>query len=369
MTDVHDERNDEQRMEPIPSTPCEQRDVPLAPLTTLRLGGPAARLVEATDERQIAAAVRDADAAGTPVLLLGGGSNLVLGDAGWPGLVVLLRSRGVQVSVDGDRVTLTVAAGEPWDALVARCVVEGWSGVEALSGIPGMAGATPVQNVGAYGQEVADTIVSVRVFDRERARLCELSADDCRFSYRHSVFKASERYVVLSVTFGLTRSAESAPVRYAELATALGVPVGARAPLDAVRKAVLELRRGKGMVHDPDDRDTWSAGSFFTNPVVSQDERAAFERRLPPGTDYPHWPAGDGHTKLSAAWLIEHAGFTKGYRRGRVGLSTKHTLALTNRGGARTSELVAFAREIRDGVRERYDVELRPEPLLVGVTL
>jgi UDP-N-acetylmuramate dehydrogenase len=369
VTGVRDEQDGGRRTGGVPTGPAERRDVPLAPLTTLRLGGPAARLVEAADEGQISAAVRGADRAGTPVLLLGGGSNLVLGDDGWPGLVVLLRSCGVRVDTDGERVTLTVAAGEPWDDLVARCVEEGWSGVEALSGVPGLTGATPVQNVGAYGQEVAETIVSVRVYDRERAEVRDLTAADCRFSYRHSVFKGSDRYVVLSVTFGLIRGPESAPVRYAELATALGVRVGDRAPLDAVRKAVLELRRGKGMVCDADDRDTWSAGSFFTNPVLSPGELDAFERRLPDGAAYPSWPAGDGRTKLSAAWLIEHAGFAKGYRRGRVGLSTKHTLALTNRGGARAAELVAFARQIRDTVRDRYGVTLRPEPLLVGVTL
>ncbi|HEX5493489.1 MAG TPA: UDP-N-acetylmuramate dehydrogenase [Mycobacteriales bacterium] len=351
----------------------DRRDVPLAPLTTLRLGGPAARLVEATDEAGIVAAVRAADAEGTGVLLLGGGSNLVLADEGWAGLVVLLRSRGVSARRDGDRVLLDVAAGEPWDELVARTVAEGWSGLECLAGIPGLAGATPVQNVGAYGQEVAQTVHSVRVLDRQRGEVVRIEAARCGFAYRQSAFKGSvfrgtARYVVLSVTFALRPGCQST-ARYAELATALGVPVGGTASLAATRDAVLALRRGKGMVLDSDDHDTWSAGSFFTNPVLSAAELATFAGRLPPGSGYPSWPAGDDRTKLSAAWLIQHAGFDRGYRRGTVGLSTKHTLALTNRGGARTSELLGLAREIRDGVRTRYGVTLRPEPLLVGATL
>jgi len=347
----------------------EQYDVPLAGLTTFRLGGPAATLVEAADAGEIVDAVRGADTAGVPVLLVGGGSNLVVADAGWPGLAVLLRSRGVDLRRDGGRVTVTVQAGESWEDLVARAVADGLAGVECLAGIPGLAGATPVQNVGAYGQEVAETVRTVRVWDRERVELRELSTVDCGFAYRTSIFKNVERYVVLSVTFSLEPSEVSAPVRYAELAHALGVAIGERAKLADVREAVLALRRGKGMVLDPADHDTWSAGSFFTNPVLSTVDTAAFGARLPPGTAYPHWPAPDGGTKLSAAWLIEHAGFGKGYRRGRVALSGKHTLALTNRGGATTEDLLGLAREIRDGVYARYGVTLHPEPRLVGATL
>ena len=340
----------------------EQYDVPLAPLTTFRLGGPAGTLVEAASETDIVAAVRIADAAGSPLLLLGGGSNLVLADQGWPGLTVLLRSRGVQRRRDGDRVLLTVPAGEPWDELVAGAVADGLSGIEALSGIPGLSGATPVQNVGAYGQEVAETITGVTVWDRYRAETCRLSTVDCEFAYRTSLFKHTDRYVVLSVEFVLEPSPLSTPVRYAELARTLGVAVGDRAKLADVRAAVLDLRRGKGMVLDPADHDTWSAGSFFTNPVLSTVDE--FESRVDGA--YPSWPA-DGGTKLSAAWLIEHAGFPKGYARGPVALSGKHTLALTNRGGATTADLLALAREIRAGVLDRFGVTLHPEPRLVGV--
>jgi UDP-N-acetylmuramate dehydrogenase len=347
----------------------ERTDVPLAPLTSLRLGGPAARLVEAGSAAEIVAAVRQADAGGVPVLLVGGGSNLVLADEGWPGLVVLLRSTGVAVRRDGDRVAVTVQAGEPWDDLVARAVGEGWAGLECLSGIPGLTGATPVQNVGAYGQEVAETITAVTVWDRDRGERRELSTADCGFAYRDSVFKHSARYVLLAVSYALPPALRSGPVRYAELARVLGVPAGGQAKLAEIRDAVLGLRRGKGMVLDPADHDTWSAGSFFTNPVLSTVDIAGFEARLPAGTAYPHWPAGDGRTKLSAAWLIERAGFGKGYRRGRVGVSGKHTLALTNRGGASTAELLDLAREVRAGVRDRFGVTLQPEPLLVGLTL
>jgi UDP-N-acetylmuramate dehydrogenase len=338
------------------------RQAPLAPLTTLRLGGPAGRLVTATTAAEIVEAVRSA---GEDLLLLGGGSNLVLADAGWPGTVVLIRSRGVTVTDD-----LVVAeAGEPWDELVARTVAEGRSGLECLAGIPGLTGATPVQNVGAYGQEVADTIVRVEAYDRSAGEVRTLGPDDCRFGYRDSRFKHTDRWVVLRVAFELSRRGKSGPIRYAELARALGVQLGEVAPLEDVRAAVLELRRGKGMVLDPVDRDTWSVGSFFTNPVLAPTELAGFQARA--GGPYPSWPvAGDtGLTKLSAAWLIERAGFGKGYGGAAVRVSGKHTLALTHRGGGSTAELVALAREIRAGVADRFAVTLRPEPRLVGVAL
>lgn len=336
----------------------------LSDLTTLRVGGPARTCVEATTADELVEAVRAADDAGEPLLLVAGGSNLLVSDDGFPGTVVLVRSRGVEVlSADAcGGVTLRVAAGEPWDAVVARAVAEGWSGVEALSGIPGSAGATPVQNVGAYGQEVADTIASVRAWDRLERRVRTLAAAECGFGYRWSRFKADPgRWVVLDVTVQLPVADLSAPVRYAELARTLGVDVGRRAPLDDVRQAVLALRRGKGMVLDAADHDTWSAGSFFTNPVLDAAD-------LPPGA--PRFPAGGRRVKTSAAWLIEHAGFGKGYGLpGPASLSTKHTLALTNRGTARAADLVALAREVRDGVRGRFGVELVNEPVLVGCSL
>ena len=338
--------------------------VPLAELTTLRLGGPAHALVETGSAAELVEAVRAADGRGEPMLLVGGGSNLVVGDAGWPGTVVLVRTRGVVVEADGDTRTLTVEAGEPWDDLVARAVAEGWAGIEALSGIPGLVGATPVQNVGAYGQEVAETITRVDAYDRELGTVRALTPAECRFGYRDSLFKHTDRYVVTRVVFALTASDKSGPLRYAELAGT----VGEVAPLADVREAVLDLRRGKGMVVDAADPDTWSAGSFFTNPVLDPAALAAFETRLEPGTSYPSWPATGGR-KLSAAWLIGRAGFTKGYGVGPVRISTKHTLALTHRGGGRAGDLVALAREVRDGVATRFGVELRPEPRLVGVAL
>ena len=339
----------------------------LAELTTLRLGGPAAEVVDAATEDALVEAVRSADEAGRPVLLVAGGSNLVVADAGFDGTVVRVLTRGVAVDADAcSGATVTVQAGESWDALVARAAVEGWVGLEALSGIPGSVGATPVQNVGAYGQEVAQTIVSVRTLDRSSGRVRTFAAADCGFAYRHSRFKAEpDRFVVLAVTFQLRLGDLSAPVAYAELAARLGVEVGQRAPLGEVRAAVLALRGGKGMVLDASDHDTWSAGSFFTNPVLDADAAA----RLP--DDAPRFPQADGTVKTSAAWLIQRAGFERGHAAadGRVSLSTKHTLALTNRGGATTADLLVLAREVRDGVLERFGVALVPEPVLVGCRL
>lgn len=339
----------------------------LADLTTLRLGGPAREVVEATTEAELVDAVRRADDAGTPMLLVAGGSNLVVGDDGFDGAVVLVRTRGVEVDADAcSGAMVTVQAGESWDAFVARAVESGWVGVEALSGIPGSVGATPVQNVGAYGQEVAQTISSVRVYDRQERTVRTVAAVDCGFGYRHSRFKAEPgRYVVLTVAFQLRLGDLSAPVAYAELAARLGVEVGDRAPLDDVRRTVLALRASKGMVLDADDPDTWSAGSFFTNPVL--DDVAA--ARLPERA--PRFPQADGTVKTSAAWLIQAAGFERGHAApgGRAALSTKHTLALTNRGDATSDDLLALAREVRDGVRDTFGVTLVPEPVLVGCTL
>ncbi len=279
--------------------------------------------------------------------------------------MVRVLTQGVVVDLDScSGAMVTVQAGETWDAIVARAVDEEWVGIEALSGIPGSVGATPIQNVGAYGQEVAQTIASVRVYDRYDRKILTIAAGDCGFTYRSSRFKVEpNRFVVLTVTFQLPLGDLGAPVTYAELARTLGVEIGTRVPAARVREAVLELRRGKGMVLDADDHDTWSAGSFFTNPILPGSEAEA----LP--ADAPRWVQPDGSVKTSAAWLIEKAGFSRGHGSGRVSLSTKHTLALTNRGGATTDELLALAREIRDGVRSAFGITLVPEPVLVGCEL
>lgn len=351
--------------------PAAVPDAPLAPLTTLGLGGPARQLLEVTDEAELVAVIRDADAAGEPVLLLGGGSNVVIADAGFDGTVVRIATRGVDTRREGDRVLLDVAAGEPWDVLVAHAVGERLAGIECLAGIPGLAGATPIQNVGAYGQEVAQTITSVRVLDREDGEVVELPAAACGFRYRHSAFKGHDRYVVLGVTYALVPDAELAqPIAYAELARTLGVQAGERAPLAETREAVLGLRRGKGMVLDPADPDTRSAGSFFTNPILDADAFAALtarvHERLGAEVRPPGFPEADGRTKTSAAWLIDRAGFGPGTRRGQVAQSGKHALALVNLGGAQTADLVGFAREIADGVQQAFGVALVPEPVFVG---
>jgi len=356
-----------------PAHPQERFDAPLAELTTIRLGGPARRLVEATVDDQIVEAVAAADAAGEPVLVIAGGSNVVIADAGFEGTVIRILTRGMSANLNGSRVRLAVAGGEPWDELVARGVADRLAGIECLAGIPGSTGATPIQNVGAYGQQVSGAIVSVRAYDRAAARVFELAGSECGFAYRSSTFRMSARFVVLGVTFELERSSLGRPVRYPELARALEVELGARPPLAAVREAVLALRRQKGMVLDPCDPDSVSVGSFFLNPVLSVELFAELERRvterLGEPVRPPAWPEADGGIKTSAAWLIERAGFHRGFGEGRVGISTKHTLALVNRGGASTAELIALAREIRRRVRQSFGVTLRPEPTLVGVEL
>jgi UDP-N-acetylmuramate dehydrogenase len=337
----------------------------LAELTTLRLGGPARRLVHADNETALLDAVRDADRTGTPLLLVAGGSNLVVADSGFDGTVVRVETRGVAVEQDMcSGATVTVAAGEPWDPFVADAVSRGFVGIEALSGIPGSVGATPIQNVGAYGQEVAETIASVRCWDRVDGVQRTFAASECGFGYRTSRFKQDpQRHVVLAVTLQFRLGELAAPVRYVELARSLGVQVGARVPMTAVRDTVLRLRRRKGMVLDAEDHDTWSAGSFFTNPFLDADSAD----RLPAGA--PRWEQVDGTTKTSAAWLIENAGFGKGYGNGRAALSGKHTLALTNRGAARTDDLLALAAEVQRGVYDRFGIWLVNEPVLVGCDL
>ncbi len=297
----------------------DQHQVALSAYTTLGLGGPASRFVAAQTERELVAEVRAADQRGEPLLVLGGGSNLVVADDGFEGTVIRIGTHGVRLGGAGGPVTVTAAAGEDWDALVARCVADGLAGAECLAGIPGLVGATPIQNVGAYGQEVAETITTVRCYDRAAREVVELAAADCGFGYRTSRFKRDPgRFVVLSVSFRLASDRMSLPVRYAELARRLGVAAGKRVPLADARAAVLELRRGKGMVLDPGDPDTRSAGSFFTNPVISQDTLRAVEAtaraRFGPAATVPRFPAGDGQVKVPAAWLIERAGFGKGYR-------------------------------------------------------
>jgi len=335
----------------------------LSSLTTLRVGGPPSSYIETTGPDELVEAVTRSDDEGTPVLLVAGGSNLLVADDGFAGTVVRVLGEGVSVESDDDGVAVRVTAGHSWDALVERASAEGWTGIEALSGIPGSVGATPVQNVGAYGQEVAQTIASVRTWDRRQHRVRTLSASECGFGYRTSRFKTDrDAFVVLDVLFRLPAGDLGSPVRYAELARALDVEVGERAPLVDVREAVLALRRGKGMVLDDADRDTWSAGSFFTNPVVAD------ATALPEGA--PAWPVDGGGVKSSAAWLIEHAGFTRGHGLpGPAALSTKHALAVTNRGGATAADLVALAREVRDGVTRACGVVLESEPTLVGCAM
>ncbi|MEO3742761.1 UDP-N-acetylmuramate dehydrogenase [Plantactinospora sp. B5E13] len=343
----------------------------LAGYTTLRLGGAPRQLVTATQTEQIVQSLRDAESRHEPILVLAGGSNVVVSDDGFPGTVLLVRTRGFQVvATDDETVTVRVAAGEPWDDLVAATVEAGWSGVECLSGIPGSAGATPIQNVGAYGQEVAETVTGVEAYDRVTGEVVRMTPEECRFGYRASVFKHNDRWTVLSVDFRLLRSPLSAPVRYAELARALGAEIGDRVPLADARATVRALRAGKGMVLDPADPDTRSVGSFFTNPVLDSAAYLALRDRAADLGEPPSWPGSGDTVKVSAAWLIDKAGFPKGYRGADgVAISSKHTLALTNPGDGSTAALLALAREIRDGVHARFGATLHPEPVLVNCAL
>ncbi len=344
-------------------------NVSLAAHTTLGLGGPARTFVEVETDDALVEAVREADAAGASVLLLGGGSNLVVADAGFDGLVVRVATRGRAVSSEGDVAVVRLAAGEPWDAFVAWSVAEGLAGVECLAGIPGTVGATPMQNVGAYGQEVADVVRSVSVWDRRDRVHREVPASECAFGYRDSVFKgaARGRYVVLAVTFALRRGGPPS-VRYGELQRALGE---APPTLAAVRTTVLALRRAKGMVWDPNDPETRSAGSFFTNPVVTATQAVEVERRaramgaLRDGDSMPQWRVDGGSVKLAAGWLVERAGVAKGWTVDGAGVSRVHALALVNRGGT-TASLLAMAAAVQAKVREAFGVELAMEPERVG---
>ncbi|HEX5064094.1 MAG TPA: UDP-N-acetylmuramate dehydrogenase [Kofleriaceae bacterium] len=338
-----------------------ERDVPLAPLTTLGLGGRARSFVRVTT----VADLQHALLSDPRILILGGGSNLVVGDAGWDGLVIQIALPGVDIAHERDHASVTVGAGVVWDDFVAQMVAAELAGVECLSGIPGLVGATPMQNVGAYGQEVADTITRVRAIDRTTGDVVDIAPDACQFAYRTSMFKGNARYVIVEVAFRLAKNPHSVPLRYPELTRALGVADAGRAPLADVRRRVIELRRGKGMVVDATDPESRSAGSFFTNPIVDAATFATFAARLSPDITPPSWPAPNGTTKLSAAWLIERAGFAKGYTVGHVGISKKHALALVNRGDATAAELLALAREIQAGVRDKLGIELVPEPVIV----
>lgn len=358
-------------MEPMTSLPLAA--VPLSGYTTLRVGGPATRFVSAESAEEVVAAVRAAEG---QLLVLGGGSNLVIADKGFEGTVVQVANRGSKIDSLGEgRVALTVEAGEDWDAVVRQTVEAGLGGLECLSGIPGSVGATPVQNVGAYGVEIAQLLISVDLLDRASGEVRTLAAADLALGYRTSMLKNTERAVVLRVRFELADGGLSAPIRYTELARVLGVRQGKQVPVADARAAVLELRRGKGMVLDPDDHDTWSVGSFFTNPIVTESELPAALARIASvvgaDTPVPQYPAGVGTSKLSAAWLIERAGFAKGYPgpEAKVTLSSKHTLALTNRGRATTDDVLALAKEVRDGVRSTFGVTLEAEPVLVGCVL
>jgi UDP-N-acetylmuramate dehydrogenase len=339
--------------------------VALAPLTTLELGGPARHLVDAADDDTIGEALRWAEARGLPAAILGGGSNLVVGDSGFDGLVVRIATRGLRFESAGGEVLVRAAAGEPWDPLVAETVGRGLGGIECLSGIPGLVGATPIQNVGAYGQEVAETIRSVRVLERGTWRTRELVPEECRFDYRDSAFKHEpERFVVLGVTFAF-RPAAAPALRYRELAEALGG--NAQATLADARAMVLSLRARKSMLVTPGDPNRRSAGSFFTNPLVSAEEADQVAARAgAAGASMPRWPASGGRVKLSAGWLIERAGISKGLRRRAVGVSSAHALALVHHGGGTTAALLALAHEVAGAVRDRFGVTLVPEPTFLG---
>lgn len=365
--------------------------VALSTRTTMRVGGVAERFVVAENTDEVVDAIREVDDASEGLMILSGGSNLVVADEGVPGTTVHIASRGIRTDTPdlGGGVLVDVAAGEPWDEFVAYTVAQGWAGIEALSGIPGCVGATPVQNVGAYGQEVSQTIARVRTWDRARSQVRTFTGAECDFSYRHSRFKttvmpgapqwlgaASPRYVVLEVQFHFDVTDRSRPIAYADLARGLDVELGAQVPLADAREAVLAQRRRRGMVLDASDKDTWSCGSFFTNPILDRrqfsDLCVRVNRRLGDDVKPPVYPvdAAPGEVKTSAAWLIDRAGFGKGYGLpGPAALSTKHALAVTNRGGARAKDVLALAGAVRGGVDEAFGVTLANEPVLVGLTL
>jgi len=340
-----------------------QQQVPLAPLTTFKVGGPARYFAEALSEEDVRAAVAEAQTRGWPLFVLGGGSNLVISDAGWPGLVLKIALTGISERRDGARMVFDAAAGEDWDGLVAHAVASHCAGIECLSGIPGTVGGTPVQNVGAYGQEVSDTISSVRVLDTSGGKICELPNADSGFAYRTSIFNARERgrYIVLRVTFALVPGG-AAHIEYADLK---GHFAGRSRPptLAETREAVRAIRLSKAMLIVPGDDDCHSAGSFFKNPLLT---RQAFEQLQARAGPIPNFPAKDGRVKVAAAWLVEHSGFTKGLARGPVGISRKHALAIVNRGGATAADIIALKNQIQRRVLDQFGIQLQPEPVFVG---
>ena len=331
--------------------------------TSLRVGGPAEKFVEVGTEAQIIAAI---EAAGdSPILIIGGGTNILVADSGFEGTVIRITSHSMQAEIDAcSGATLTIGAGENWDEFVSTSITRGFAGLETLSGIPGSVGAAPIQNIGAYGHEVSEFITRVRTYDRQAKALKTFTNSECEFSNRNSHFKAHPgRYVILDVQFNLRIGEVSTAITYAELAKKLGIEVGEKAPVDVTRKAVLELRAAKGMLLNPSDRDSWSAGSFFTNPIVTKEIAA----QLPEGA--PQWPTADGMVKTSAAWLIEHSGVHKGDSHGGARVSTKHVLALTNAGNATATDIAELARSAQKSVFEKFGITLEAEVNLIGITL
>jgi len=335
----------------------------LSQYTSLRVGGPATKIVQVSTEAEIIAAIEEAG--NTPLLIMGGGTNVLIADKGFDGTVIRISNNSVQAEVDAcSGATLTIGAGEDWDLFVQTTINSGYAGLETLSGIPGTVGAAPIQNIGAYGHEVSEFITRVRTYDRQEKALKTFTNSECEFSYRNSYFKAHPgRYVVLEVQFQIRIGEESDPITYLELARKLGVQLGDKAPVVATREAVLELRASKGMLLSADDHDSWSAGSFFTNPIVSQQEADA----LPDAA--PKWPLLDGRVKISAAWLIENSGMHKGDEVGGARISTKHVLALTNAGDATASDIAELAKRARDSVKEKFGITLEAEVNLVGVEI
>jgi UDP-N-acetylmuramate dehydrogenase len=331
--------------------------------TSLRVGGPAKKFLEVGTEAEIIAAI---EAAGTsPILIIGGGTNILVADSGFEGTVIRIVNHSLQSEVDAcSGATLTIGAGENWDDFVATTIDRGFAGLETLSGIPGTVGAAPIQNIGAYGHEVSEFITRVRTYDREKREIKTFTNLECEFEYRNSHFKSHPgRYVILDVQFNLRQGENTTEIRYSELATKLGIVVGEKAPVAATRKAVLELRAMKGMLLNKTDRDSWSAGSFFTNPIVT----AEIAAQLP--ADAPRWPTSDGRVKTSAAWLIENSGIQKGDAHGGARISTKHVLALTNAGNATANDIVELAQVAKEKVYEKFGIALEAEVNLIGLIL
>jgi UDP-N-acetylmuramate dehydrogenase len=335
----------------------------LSKYTSLRVGGPATKIVQVSTEAQIIAAIEEAG--DTPILIMGGGTNVLIADKGFDGTVIRISNNSVQSEVDAcSGATLTIGAGEDWDVFVQTTINSGFAGLETLSGIPGTVGAAPIQNIGAYGHEVSEFITRVRTYDRELKEIYTFTNSQCEFTYRNSYFKAHPgRYVVLEVQFQLRIGEFSDPITYLELSKKLGIEPGDKASVVATRAAVLELRASKGMLLSPDDHDSWSAGSFFTNPIISQQAADA----LPDAA--PKWPLNDGRVKISAAWLIENAGMHKGDEVGGARISTKHVLALTNSGDATAADIAELAKRARDHVKEVFGIMLEAEVNLIGIEI